>query len=254
MDSNSLNPFNYDLNLSVLPGTGERSIICMHGSGANFTIANTIRSLNVTDATLVSFNFPDYDLTTRPQVSWPTFGTIEELLPALYVLKTCIIEKNMKNVDFYGFSAGGAALTNAIGLLNRTDYDEQLEKIGIGPVEKDTLISAIEKGTVLLDCPLKSIEEIIYFRGPSPELEIHAGHYLKNQFRPIDALKFLEGIQLKIILYFELPDEIIFNRDDALYIKHLAKANSEGRTYCLSGNSGGHCAPHLALWHQYTRP
>ncbi len=251
MDRDFFNPFNYNLNLFVIPGTGPRTLICMHGSGANYEIAKTIKSLGITNSTLISFNFPDHDLLNNPGNSWPTFGTIEELLPALYVIKTCVIDHKIELLDLYGFSAGGAALTNAIGVLNRSEYDQQLKKIGIGPDEKAKMLEVIQKGIVLLDCPMKSVEEIIDLRGPSSELLVAADNYHKNNFRPITALRYLTGLSLKIILYFATPDEIIFNRDDVLYKERLKDANVFGTTLTLSSDSGGHCAPHLILWEHY---
>jgi len=96
--------------------------------------------------------------------------------------------------------------------------------------------------------PLKSIDELIDFRGPSLEFQIYAGRYRKNGFRPIDSLENLENLSLHISLYFEQPDEILSNRDDALFIERLKKYNSKGTTHVIIGTTGGHNAIHSPLW------
>ena len=247
-------PFEHDLHLFSIPGTNCRTMICFHGYGANYKIAEDLKNLGLIDATLVSFNFPDHDLlekTYDPRQA--TFGTIRELFPAFYVLKKYVIDQDLNAIDLYGFSAGGAVAINLIAVLNTTTHDIALKQMGIGTKEKEKLLSAIQNGVVILDVPLKSVEEILDLRGPSPELEILAKNYRENHFRPIDALESLNGLCLDIILHFQEPDEIIFNRDDHIYIERLKKANSKGATSVIIGNDGGHIAPHLALWQFYSQ-
>ena len=55
-------PFDYDLHILSIPGTSPRTMICCHGYGGNYTLAEQLKQLNVTDATLVGFNFPDHDV------------------------------------------------------------------------------------------------------------------------------------------------------------------------------------------------
>src|SRR5271170_6780568 len=82
----------YDLHLFSIPGKRERIMICFHGYGANYQIAQAIQSWEVTDVTFLSFNFPDHDIEEREDYDpcQATFGTIDELLPALYVLKQVV--------------------------------------------------------------------------------------------------------------------------------------------------------------------
>lgn len=246
-------PFKYDLHITSLPGTNSRILICMHGSGHNFTIAKTIKEQELTQSTLVSFNFPDHDLQEKTDFHKATFGTIDEILPAAYVLKKYVIDQGLKSIDLYGFSAGGGALINLIAALNSTTYDKNLKAIGIGSKEKQQLLQAIQKGIVLLDAPLKSTEEIIDLRGSSDFLETVSKQYRDHHSRPIDSLELLKGLSLNAILYFEKEDEILFNRDDELYIQRLKKANSKGSTTVIIGEEGGHLAPHPLLWQAYEK-
>lgn len=243
--------FGYDLNIFILPGTNERTMICLHGYGQNYEIACSLKNLKCIDATLISFNFPEYDIKPKKGYDYKkaTFGTINELLPALYVLKTIVIDQELDSIDLYGFSAGGGALINLIGALNTSVYDERLKEIGIEGIEKERLLNAIQNGIVVLDTPLKSIEEIIEFRGSTDELQWLAKNYRDNNLRPIDSLSRLNGLSLNILLHFQEKDEILSNRDDAIYIQKL-KATQPKATVII-GNDGGHMFPHLSLWKAY---
>ncbi|MFC2049509.1 hypothetical protein ACFLR2_02400, partial [Chlamydiota bacterium] len=243
-------PFDYDLNRVSVAGTNGRTMICLHGYGSNFKIAYLLK--NVTDSTLVSFNFPDHDIKGDQDHREAAFGTIRELLPAIYVLKQCVLDEGLSAVDLYGFSAGGGVAVNLIGVLNSTSYDKELSELGIGAEEKTKLLDAIQKGVVILDVPLKSMDEIIDLRGSSESLEMVAAKYRTNHFRPLDSLERLQGLSLHVILYFQEPDEIIFNRDDALYIERLKQANAQGITEVVIENEGGHSALHTSLWQCYT--
>ncbi len=247
--------FDYDLHLFSLPGNNERVMICFHGYGDNYKIALALKELNCIEATLVSFNFPEYDIKQGrkydPQKA--SFGTIDELLPALYVLKQIVLDQGLDSIDLYGFSAGGGALINVIGVLNSSIYDANLKKIGIGEEEKMRLRSAIQNGVVILDTPLKSVEEIIDFRGSTEELEILAKNYRSNKLRPIDSLKLLNGLSLNMLLHFQEKDEIISNRDDEIYIERLKANQPAGKVAVIIGDDGGHMAPHLSLWRYYSK-
>lgn len=240
-------PFNYDLHLTTIPGKSSKTMICFHGSGANYRI---IESLNGhVEETLVGFNFPDHDFIDQDPEA-VSYGTIRELLPALYVLKLYVIDRGLDQVDLYGFSAGGAAAINVIGVLNTSRYDKKLAEIGIFAKEKGAILKAIQNGRVILDAPFKSVEELIDLRGSSIYLETLARRYRENGLRPIDSLKNLENLSLHITLYFEVPDEILSNRDDALFIERLKQYNAKGTTKVIVGTDGGHCSIHSSIWEE----
>ena len=245
-------PFTYDLHLASLPGKNGRTMLCLHGYGDNYEIASSLKKLGCIEATLVSFNFPEHDIKKGKTYipSKASFGTIDELLPALYALKQTLQEQHLESIDLYGFSAGGGAVINVIRVLNTSTYDAQLKTIGIEAAEKKRLLSAIQKGIVILDTPLKSVEEIISFRGPTEELELLAKNYRENNLRPIDSLEFLKGLSLNLILHFQEQDEILSNRDDHLYIENLRDC---GKVAVIIGNDGGHMADHLLLWQIYNK-
>ncbi len=248
----SKNPFTYDLGLKVIPSKDDNAqiMICCHGYGDSNQIADVIHSYGVVSDHLVSFNFPDFGVPEESGYSRPSFGTINEVLPLLYVLKICVIDLQQRAINLYGFSAGGGAVINALSILNQYQYDEQLKKVGISIDEKKVMIRALEAGKVILDCPLKSMEEIMAFRGSTPEFELLAQQYAQNNMRPIDAINSIKGLKLHIILHFQQYDEMLSNRDDVLCIERLQKAN-QGKTDVVIGFDGGHNTFHASLWNTY---
>lgn len=251
--SSKMHSFEYDLHPFTIPGNSS-TIICFHGSGANYLIAKDVKEQSKLDDTIISFNFPDHDFFDGDyNLDKFSFGSIQELLPAFHILKKEVLDKKKDSINLYGFSAGGGALINLLAVLNQTLYDGQLKKIGITEKERQTLLKAIQKGWIILDVPLKSVEEILDFRGSSKELEAFAKQYKKNNLRPIDSLKYLENLSLNIIVHFQVPDEILSNRDDALYIERVKKYNAKGKTHVVIGHDGGHLAPHPTLWNFYKK-
>jgi hypothetical protein len=241
--------FKYDLNLTSIPGKSPGVMIVAHGMGGCHQIAKNVK----TDKTIVSFNFPDYNCFKRQvKIENSVFGTVEQILPLLYVIKNTVVVDGKPEVDLYGFSAGGGAIVDAIAALNTSRFDENLKQIGIDQSDKEKMLAAIQKGTVILDCPLKSIGEIAAFR-PSPDLEYLQKRYKANALEPIDSLNNLKGLSLHVILYFNNPDEVISNRDDQLFYQRLKKANEKGTTLLIIGQGGGHNTPHPLIWEAVTK-
>ena len=244
-------PFNYPINITLLPLNAQnaRTMVCFHGAGSDCQIAHALRTNPVIKAHLVGFNFPDYGDGFYGQQT--TFGTIQELLPALFVINRCVIQGKLDAIDLYGFSAGGAALVNMIAVLNSDQYERELSWVGITQQNKKKILEAIQNGHVILECPLKSMEEVIWYRGNSHQTSQIAKQYRENNLRPIDSLKSWEGLELSVILYFQTPDEILSNRDDALFLQTLQSANRLGKTRYVTSNEGGHSGYHASLWAAY---
>ncbi len=250
-----IHPFSYNLGVTILPSkkTDTDIMICCHGYGSSSRIGNAVHSWRVTNDHIVSFNFPDYGLNPKTyDHSKSSFGTIQELLPALYIIKKCVVEGNQSRINLYGFSAGGGAIINLLAVLNQSTYDTDLKKVGITIKEKKQIINALQAGTIILDCPLKSIDEIVDHRGRSAELVAIANQYIKNNMRPIDTIQHLKGLSLTILLNFQKPDEVLSNRDDHNFIERLQKVNN-GKTHVVTSHDGGHTSFHKTLWEQYNK-
>ena len=241
-------PFAYDLHLETVPGSSSKAIVCFHGMGMNYEIINYVKQCSKEDATLISFNFPDYSIRIGSFDPNEThFGTIKEILPALYVLKKTVVDNKFKEVTLYGFSAGGGAIINTLAVLNTSTYDNELKEIGIQKSDKKKILAAIQKGAVLLDAPLKSLREMIEYHEKMVELDIVAARYEKNEMEPIDNISKLNGLGLRFIVNFQNPDEVLSNRDDELYIERLKQLDSKASlSFVIEGQ--GHGLPHPHLW------
>jgi len=248
----TLPPFNYDVHQVTIPGTSSKTIVLFHGMGGNYQLANIIKGNVDINDTLVSFNFPDYGY--RIGLNDPSktaFGTINEILPAIYVLKDVIIDQGKVDVDLYGFSAGGGAIINALGVLNSDKYDAELKKIGVSQMDKKRILDIVQKGFVILDVPLKSVSEIKDFRGPSQSYDKMMERFQANDMDPIKSIRKLTGLALNVIIFFQVPDEVLSNRDDMLFIDEFKKYNSNGITEAIFANEGGHSRMHYSLWQKY---
>jgi hypothetical protein len=247
--SSRKHPFSYDLHPIAYKGSsGEEPVmIVCHGYGDNYRLGEYLQNVKVTRHHLVSFNFPDHDISDDDDHSKSSFGTISEILPLLYILKTCVVDFRLSAVSLYGFSAGGGAVINALAALQNGHWDKELEAVGISSGDKAHMMKALQAGMVILDCPLKSMEEVMDLRSKTPAFEILAQHYATNKMSPIDVLARLRDLTMTIFLHFENPDEIIKNRDDEIFKKRLLEANKNGRTLISSGIVG-HNSLHTALW------
>ncbi len=253
----TLHPFNYDLHLTKVPSKtpkGSLSVmICFHGMGGDYRIVDYVKEYSNLDSNFFSFNFPDYGIRVGSFTPEDTFlGSVDEILPALYVLKQAVIVDKFSKVSLYGFSAGGGAIINTLAVLNTSTYDEKLKEIGIGPKEKKRIIMAIQKGHVLLDAPLKSVEEMKAFHQPMAEIEIVGARFKNNGMEPIGNIDKLQGLNLHYVVNFQSPDEVLSNRDDYLYIEKLKAASPKGSVaFVIEGK--GHSLPHEHLWDLYLR-
>lgn len=243
----ALGAFEHDLHLTTMPGKSEAIMICLHGYGGSYKVAERIRQTTDVEETLISFNFPDHEISPEKDHTGCAFGTPKEILPVIHVLKKCIIDEKREQVNIYAISAGGGAFVNTLAALS-TDRD-----VGLTDEEKKTILQALSKGKIILDVPLKSVDEIIVFKGADPRMVLIAQRYRDNDMRPIDSLCKLKDLSLNIIVYIEEPDEILSNKDDTLYLERLQTANRLGKTVVISSKSGGHGGTHPDLWEYYTK-
>lgn len=249
----SPNPFRYDLHMKMLPSAKQDTevLICMHGMGSDYHLSEVMQSNPVIPYHIIAFNFPDHGLHYASKGMVKTsFGTIEEVLPALYVWKKCIVDGGADKVHLYGFSAGGGAIVNALAVLNSNRYDATLKSIGIGLSEKQQILESIQKGSVVLEVPLKSFDEIADLFDEQ-EMRALARRARQNGMVPIKNLSQLQGLSLHCFVYFACPDEALSNRDDKEFIQRLRHVNKEGQTIAITSKTGGHTSYHSELWNAY---
>ena len=119
-------PFSYDLGVRCIGDTVQSDCvtICCHGYGHNHQIVDVVYSYNVLKGHLIGFNFPDHDITPATDHKKSCYGTIDEILPLLYIVKCASLKFN--KINLYGFSAGGGAVVNMLAIINRREYKQQL--------------------------------------------------------------------------------------------------------------------------------
>ena len=83
---NKNTPFSYNIDIKTIPSSSKENIvtICCHGYGGNNSVADLIHSYQIFDHDVVSFNFPDHDITKEVDHNQSVYGTIDEILPLLY--------------------------------------------------------------------------------------------------------------------------------------------------------------------------
>lgn len=243
--------FKYNLHLEYFPGASERTIVAFHGMGGNYKIGEMLKHELGANESIISFNFPDHDMMDIHRKL--SYGTIDEILPAIYVLKKAIVDEKREEIDLYGFSAGGGAVINVLATLNSSDHDRELEKIGVTLSDKQKIVDALQKGTILLDAPLKSVQEVIDVQGRHPFIIYVANQYKRNGMDPIEAMTKLQGLHLKFLVYFEEGDTILSNRMDMYYIQKLKDILGRENVTPLIGYTGSHKPPHPTLFEYYQK-
>ena len=244
-----------DSNILRLPAAkpGVATILCFHGYGGDRDIARVLRSYPQIEEHLVSFDFPDarcwegmYDPKTG------TFGTPAELERPLRLLHALVVDEGLERVYLYGFSAGGGALINTLVALHSPKWADYVLSLGIDDDAKARMLAAVQRGIVLLDCPLKSIQEILDERGASYEMEVLQARFAQNRMTPIDSVQELAGLGLNVIVHFQDPDEVLTNKLDQEFIRRIESANRNGWTKVVIASEGGHVSYHAALWQAYS--
>lgn len=139
-----------------------------------------------------------------------------------------------------------------LAILNSNRYDQALQKLGIEAVEKQKILHSIQQGSVILEVPLKSFDEIADLSGRD-EIRMLALRAKSNEMNPLENINKLKGLSLNLFVYFAFPDGVLGNRDDAEFIQRLQSANSSGKTVAIIGKNGGHTTPHLELWEAYKK-
>lgn len=244
-------PFDYSLNVTVYPSKNPSAgvTVCLHGSRADYSTGDFLSKC--VDENVVSFNFPEAGQPVGAERRTSTRGTINEVLPAIYVLKQTMVAGNLNSMNIYGFSAGAGTLVNVLAVLNRNDYDSELAAIGVSESDKKAILQALQNGYVIIDCPFKSLDEILDVKGYDPYWSALANLYVKNRLRPIDSLKDWNGLSLTVILNLQDPDAAVSNRDDKLFIGRLEEANKLGTTIVVISHDEGHVSYHPELWKAY---
>ena len=177
------------------------------------------------------------------------------MLPALYVIKWAKDSLGLDSVDLFGYSRGGATILNAIAILNDKtgEYDDELTRIGIDQQERRAILKMIQRGCIVLNCPLTdaNVSAAFRFKNFAPKaLQAFAkvGCYQPKGMQALASAQQLGKLKLKFLIHFQHHDTIVSNENEANLYHRLAYYNPR-TTYIVLGNNGGHLHTHAALAH-----
>jgi hypothetical protein len=254
--------FHYNLHIEHIIDTSStievnhaRPTIYFHGWGDTKNSAKLLKAFtDVLPGDLITFHFHDRGI-IFPKLRHANLGQLPDVLSGIYVIKWAIDSLPITGVDLYGYSRGGATILNLIGVLNDDTgtYDADLAKLGIDAAERTRLLEFIQRGCIVLDCPLTDMNSAIEAR--MKKMTSHAIKALARvtKYQPdglqglSSAMKF-EGLKLNILLHFQHHDTIVSNRNEAELYKRLYAINPT-TTYVVLGNDGGHLHTHATLAH-----
>ena len=221
-------------------------MLCAHGASMDASIIDFLKKTDRFPFHLVSFNFPSHGPQIRKKPPEElTFGCFSELIPFFQALRQCVVGGNLDKIHLYGFSAGGGAIVNVLKILHLGLYPKELAQLQIHLEEREQILSAIQKGKIILDCPLKSVAEVSKGQKRAPVFAHFEKIYRENRFEPITSLKGLQGLDLEILLHFQSPDTTLTNEEDLHYIKQIKQVCP--KTHFVIGDEGKHfpCLPTL---------
>ncbi|MGB8467961.1 MAG: hypothetical protein WCE21_03065 [Candidatus Babeliales bacterium] len=242
--------FGYQLRLEYIQmkdsARSAHTTLYFHGWGDTKNSARLIKKYrSIIKENLVTFNFSD----ARPilgKLGQSSFGQLPDVFPALYALNYTIDTLGLESIDLFGVSRGCAVIVNLLALLNDNHlfaaHTKQLTAIGIGHKERQKLLAAIQRGTIILDTPLRSMALT-----PFPQWIAQTfTRYDNRLWQPENTVTLLKGLQVTTIVHFQHRDFIVSNKQEADFFYALAQLNPQ-TTYLVMGNDGGHAHSHRAL-------
>lgn len=230
-----------------------RPTLFIHGWGDTKGSARLFKAYcDVLPGDIITFNFRDRGV-IMPKIQHSSMGQLPDVLQALYVLKWAHTTLHLDAIDIFGYSRGGATAVNMIAVLNDKmgSYDKDLADIGIDRAEREKLLTIIQNGCIVLDCPLMDVAVCAEYRFHEfakkalKALELFS-NYKRNGMQAIDMAKKLDGLNLKILMHFQFNDRVVPNKREAEFYQNIS-AHNPYSTFVVLGNDGGHLHTHRAL-------
>jgi hypothetical protein len=231
----------------------QRPTIYFHGWGDTKNSAKLLKAFtDVLPGDIVTFHFHDQGVII-PKLRHANLGQLPDVLSGIYVLKWVKDMLNVPAVDLFGYSRGGATVLNLIAVLNDKKglYDSALLRIGVDANERHALLTMIQNGCIVLNCPLTDMNTSVQER-----MKKYTPHILKalsrfTKYQPyglqgLTSATTFEGLKLNILLHFQYHDTVVSNKNEAELYKILHEFNPK-TTYLVLGNDGGHLHTHASL-------
>jgi len=151
----------------------------------------------------------------------------------------------IKSINLFGYSRGGATTITTLGRL--CSYDQHhlfFENIGITKQQAQRIIAKIQKGTIVLNCPLIDSNAVAHYwfgkfgqffmNSIIPKIMEHRAH----EDQAINAAHIIQKMNFRILVHFQKNDKILGNEPsiDARFYNNLKGPH----TYLVIADDGGH--------------
>lgn len=252
--------FGYNLEIEYQHGCGhqyhktpKRAILYLHPWGViglpHKRSSDLLRRYNVLPGDVITFNFPDAGWRLPFPFYYSSFGQLSDVLPALYTLAYAYDYFDVNAIDIFGYSRGGAVAINMIAVLNDTQgtYDHVLAYIGIDTEKRKKLLELIEKGSLVLNCPLADTNATLkMYSSMVRKFFSRVTQYKVDGLQALQSVQLLQGLSLKVLLHFQYHDRRVFNIKDAELYGAFKQQNPQ-TTFLVLGNDGGHIHTQVTL-------
>ncbi len=219
-----------------------RPTLFLHGFGDMKNSAKLFKEFYDTlPGNIITFQFPDWG----PGIPWirkSSLGQFPDVATALLVLKWAKNKLGLSGVDLYGYSRGGATALNMIYVLSSDEYNDKLHTLGIDPQEKKELLSLIKNGSIVLDAPLRNLNESLstnIVRRFANKILPYVSQYDPQGMQGLSSAQALRNLKFNILFHFQHNDNILTNKSETkLY--NVFHQLSPSTTYLTLGDEGGH--------------
>ncbi len=246
---------NYDPCITVYPATGhtvstDQVTVYVHGWGESqqsipFLKANS----SLLPEAVIGFNFQDAiaDSAKFPYLSKTNFCQTDDIASLVMVLK--VLDENQITVfHLFGTDRGAGTIVTAVArLMHYNSYKVFFKRLNIGKEQAQRILKKIKAGTIVLNRPLIDINESFKHKlAPygvgwlSPLLTYGILPCLTNYSlmhdSPIKAAKYMQKLDIPLLVHFQKDDLILGNSVDADFYEKIKGEHS----YLILGNDGGH--------------
>lgn len=223
-------------------------IVYVHGYGDNyqFTIPFFVLNSYMLPGTLIGFNFQDVtENAFKLKIGKSSVGQSSDIA-ALSLMLKMLDECGVESLNLFGYSRGGATTVTTLGRL--CSYDQHrpfFERIGITKQQAHNIVTKVQKGTIVLNCPLVDSNAVArYWFGE------RFGKFFMNSIIPrimehrtdedqaIKAAKTIQKMNFNILVHFQKNDTVLGNDPslDSMFYNNLKGPH----TYLVIADEGGH--------------
>lgn len=258
-----------------------RKTIFFHGLGGNKDTAFIIKDYYGSEqlaGDIVSFDFVDAN-NGDMDVSKSSLGQWNDIKTSLYVLKK-LHDGGETEIGITGHSRGGATVVNMVAVLadQSGKYAADLATLGIDASLCATLLRMLQKGHIVLECPLIDVRTVIRHQIQRSTTELNNKSWITRllavlsspltyssfassyssalsvdyslplvlqEYRPwnhqaITSADLWNGVRIPTIMHFQEDDEVVGNARNNEFYERLKAANGADCTYFHQGSDGGH--------------